>query len=60
MEEKLRAEHEQLIKENEEKARKNEEDDDQSDNEAKPPPPPPKHSINSDIIGTSYLGIYSS
>merc|ERR1712113_43046 len=50
MEENLRAEHEQLIKENEEKARKNEEDDDQSDNEAKPPPPPPKHSINSDII----------
>ena len=45
MEEKLRAEHEALIKENEKNSKSRNDSDEEN-----PPPPPPKKPINDDIL----------
>ena len=50
MEEKLRAEHEALIKENQKKDKDRRSDSDSDSDKESPPPPPPKE-INQDIMG---------
>ena len=50
MEEKLRAEHEALIKENQKKDKDRGSDSDSDSDKESPPPPPPKE-INQDIMG---------
>ena len=50
MEEKLRAEHEALIKENQKKDNDRRNDSDSDSDKESPPPPPPKE-INQDIMG---------
>ena len=50
MEEKLRAEHEALIKENQKKEKDRRSDSDSDSDKESPPPPPPKE-VNQDIMG---------
>ena len=51
MEEKLRAEHEALIKENQKKEKDRRSDDSDSDSDKESPPPPPPKEVNQDIMG---------